>query len=56
MLDRSRRLLGEVHDEDREELIDLHERIEQAIGGRDAKSLAAATEELRELLFFIEGK
>ncbi|HUS93338.1 MAG TPA: Hsp70 family protein [Phycisphaerae bacterium] len=56
LLERSRGLLGEVHDEDREEIIDLHEKIEQAIGTGDEASASAAAEELRELLFFIEGQ
>jgi molecular chaperone DnaK len=56
LMERSRRLLSDVHDEDREELIDLHEQIELAINLNDAASLATAAGELRELLFFIEGK
>jgi hypothetical protein len=55
-MERSRRLLADIHDEDREEMIDLHEQIEQAITGNDGKSLAEAAEGLKELLFFIEGK
>jgi len=56
LLRRSRQLLGEVHEEDREEMIGLHERMEQAIARQEAGPLAAATRELRELLFFVEGK
>jgi len=56
LLERSRKLLAGVHDEDREEMIDLHEQIQQAIGRGDGQAVAAATAELRELLFFVEGK
>lgn len=56
LLERSRRMLDEVHEDDREEMIDLHERIHQAIEQGDAEALAAAAAELRELLFFVEGK
>jgi hypothetical protein len=56
LVSRSRVILDSIHDEDKEEIIDLHERIEQAIASRDAAALFAATTELKELLFFIEGK
>ncbi len=53
---RSRELLGDVCDEDKEEMIGLHEEIESAIERQDRQSLSAATDKLKELLFFIEGK
>jgi molecular chaperone DnaK (HSP70) len=56
LLLRSRKHLNDVHEEDKEEMIDLHEQIEQAIERGDADALSAATEELKELLFFLEGK
>jgi molecular chaperone DnaK (HSP70) len=56
LMERSRNLLDGMHPEDREEAIDLHERISEAIEDRDAAALAGASKELRELLFFIEGK
>jgi hypothetical protein len=56
LLDRSRKLLADVHDEDREEMIDLHEQIYQAMSRNDAQAVAAAVGTLRELLFFVEGK
>ncbi|MBI3268495.1 MAG: Hsp70 family protein [Planctomycetes bacterium] len=56
LLERSRRLLEGMHEEDREETIGLNERIESSISRRDAKALSGATESLRELLFFVEGK
>ena len=55
LLDRSRRLLDRMHAEDQEEAIDLHEKIETAIASRDVKEVTAACEELKELLFFVEG-
>jgi molecular chaperone DnaK (HSP70) len=56
IIERSRRLLDQVHAEDREEVIDLNQAIEAAIKARDADKLQKAIHELRELLFFVEGK
>jgi hypothetical protein len=56
LLERSRRLLDRIHPDDREDAIDLHERIETAIASRDTAELSAAGEELKELLFFVEEK
>ena len=56
LIERSRKLLPKMHVEDREEAIDLHEKIENAISDGDAKSLASASHSLKELLFFMEGK
>jgi len=56
LMERSRKQLDRMHAEDREEAIDLHERIEDAVSERDAAALAAASAALRELLFFMEGK
>ena len=55
LLGRSRRLLDSMHSEDREEAIDLHERIEAAIESRDDGALRQAGDALKELLFFVEG-
>ena len=55
LLERSRRLLEKLHAEDREEAIDLHERIESAIEAGDAEALSLAVKALKELLFFVEG-
>jgi molecular chaperone DnaK (HSP70) len=54
LLERSRRLLDRIHPEDKEDAIDLHERIESAITARDTAGLGEACEELKELLFFVE--
>jgi molecular chaperone DnaK (HSP70) len=55
LMERSRKLLESMHAEDREEAIDLHERIEAAIESGDAEELAKASRALTELLFFMEG-
>ena len=55
LLTRSREKLHDVHNEDREEMVDLHEQITEAIDKQDSKSLTKAVAELKELLFFIEG-
>jgi len=56
LVERSRKLLPKMHSEDREDAIDLHEKIENAIADGDEAALADASKELRELLFFMEGK
>jgi hypothetical protein len=55
LLERSRRLLGQIHPEDQEDAIDLHEKIDSAIIARDTAGLNEACEELKELLFFVEN-
>jgi len=56
LLDRSRQLLEQMHEEDREEVIALHEQIEAAIAATNESALKDATKKLRELLFFVKGK
>jgi molecular chaperone DnaK (HSP70) len=56
LLEQSQRLLGTMHLEDREEAIELHERIQGAVRSNDAGALKKASAELRELLFFVEGR
>jgi molecular chaperone DnaK (HSP70) len=55
-VDRCRRLLAQMHEEDRQEAIDLNQRIEAAMASNDEQALKGTTEELSELLFFVEGK
>jgi molecular chaperone DnaK len=56
MIERSRLLLDKIHDEDREEAIDLNQAIESAIEDHDAAALKQAVHDLREMLFFVEGR
>jgi len=56
LMARSRSFLERMHEEDREEAIDLHERIEGAIESGDTTTLAEASRALSELLFFMEGQ
>jgi molecular chaperone DnaK (HSP70) len=56
MIERSRLLLDKIHDEDREEAIDLNQAIESAIENRDAAALKQAVHGLGEMLFFVEGR
>jgi len=56
LMDRSRGLLGKMHADDREEAIDLHEKIEAAIAAGDSAALEQASKALKELLFFVEGQ
>jgi molecular chaperone DnaK (HSP70) len=56
LIDKSRRLLANIHAEDKEEIIDLHEKIQEAIDISDRQALSSNVHALQELLFFIEGK
>ncbi|MBZ5586724.1 MAG: Hsp70 family protein [Acidobacteriia bacterium] len=56
LLERSRALLPKIHPDDVEEAVAIHERIEAAIQARNAADLEKAAADLRELLFFLEGK
>ena len=56
LLERSRRLLEQMHAEDREAAIELHEKIETAIDAGGGSQLHAASQALEELLFFVEGQ
>ncbi len=56
LLERSRGLLGGMHEDDKEEAIDLHEQIEAALDAKDPDRLEETCLELNELLFFVEGK
>ena len=56
LLERSRRALQQMHPDDREEAIELHDRIEAAIAAHDHQAIRDASEALEELLFFIEGR
>ncbi len=54
--ERSRELLAKMHDEDREEAINLSEAVESAIASGDLRAVTEAAADLGELLFFVEGK
>jgi molecular chaperone DnaK (HSP70) len=56
LVERSRKLLPRLHADDREEAIDLHEKVGAAIESGDGPALAGASRALRELLFVMEGK
>ncbi len=55
LVEQSRSLLSGMHPEDKEEAIELHERIEAGISTGDEAGLEQAVKALRELLFFVEG-
>src|ERR1700723_68032 len=56
LIERSRSMLDRIHEEDREEAIDLNRAIEEAIERHDRTALLEAVHGLREMLFFIEGR
>ncbi len=56
LVDRSRKLLERMHSEDREEAVELHERIHEAIKMGDVVGMNDAARGLKELLFFMEGR
>ena len=45
-----------MHAEDREEAVELHERIHEAIKMGDLIGMNVAARGLKELLFFMEGR
>ncbi len=55
LLERCRGRLASMHDEDREEAVNLIEDVETAIRDDEKESLATAISALREFLFFVEG-
>jgi len=56
LMERSRKLFDKMHPDDREDAIGLHEKISASIESGDEAGLAEASKELREMLFFLEGK
>ena len=56
LVERSRKLLERMHAEDREEAVELHERIHEAIKMGDVLGMNEAARGLKELLFFMEGR
>jgi molecular chaperone DnaK (HSP70) len=56
LLERSRGLLDQMHPDDQEEAIGLHQAIEQALAAGDAAALDAAVKTLNELVFFVAGR
>ena len=55
-IEQSRRLFSAMHPDDQEEAIELHDRIAAAISSDDLEALKKAVADLRELLFFVEGR
>jgi len=53
-IQRSRRLLDSMHQEDKEEALELVQKIEAAVASHDSSSLRDAIKTLEELLFFVE--
>jgi hypothetical protein len=56
MVERSRRAIEQVHEEDREEIINLNQAIETAVAAKDELKLGDATKQLAELLFFVAAR
>ncbi len=56
LVEHARAQLASVHEEDREEIVDLNQAIESALEAGDEQALKEAMEGLRELLFFVEGR
>ncbi|HJP35462.1 MAG TPA: Hsp70 family protein, partial [Gammaproteobacteria bacterium] len=56
LLARSRALLDTMHDEDKEEAIELHEALNDSLEARDSGAFEDSTRALKDLLFFVEGK
>ena len=56
LLERSRKLLSTMHPDDREDALELHERIGSAVSRGDLSAMSEAAAELKDLLFFLEGR
>jgi len=56
LIERSHGLSENMHEDDREESINLHLAIEDAIAAGDRAALKKHADALRELLFFVEGR
>ncbi len=56
LVERCRKAMPSMHDEDREEAVNLTEEVVNAAQGADPAALAKACESLREFLFFVEGR
>ncbi|MBM3734490.1 MAG: heat-shock protein Hsp70 [Acidobacteria bacterium] len=56
LLSKARTLLGSMHPDDREETIDLIERITNAMREGDVEEYKSAAHSLSELIFFVGGK
>ncbi len=56
VLKRSRALLDKMHDEDKEEAIELHEALEESLEARDDGAFDDALNALKDLSFFVGGK
>ncbi len=56
MIERCRKHMDAMHADDREEALNLIEALNDAITANDTPALAAASDALKEFLFFIEGK
>jgi len=56
VMERSRKALDKMHADDREEAINLHETIQNAMEAGDEATLRRSVNALKELLFFVEGR
>ena len=56
LVERSRSLLDKMHDEDKEDAIELNADVETAVAQTDWEFLTESRKSLEELLFFVEGK
>jgi hypothetical protein len=56
LIDRCRAGIQSMHDEDREEAVNLIESVSNAIQGGDPQTLDESVKALSEFLFFIEGR
>ena len=56
LIARTKELLPTMHDDDRDDAMALHQRLEAAVTHGDMAGVAEATAELKELLFFVAGK
>ena len=55
LIEKAQRLMDDVNDEDREDMVDLIETIQDAIKADNNSSLAEATEALSDIIYYMES-
>ncbi|MEA1934428.1 MAG: Hsp70 family protein [Thermodesulfobacteriota bacterium] len=55
LIEKAERLLGQAEPDDREEMVDLIEKIQEALSANDLTALTESVEELSDIIFYLES-
>ena len=55
LIEKAERLLGQAEPDDREEMVDLIEKIQEALSANDLTALTESVEELSDIIFYLEA-